>query len=91
MGRDAVEAGGEATDITFREWGWPPRDGLITAVGVDETARRRSKRSPPGVCFLMAGWEPMDKHSDGRVWLRAPHPVRMAKPSPSSTTTETKT
>ena len=43
----------EATALTFKEWGWPPRDGFITAVGIEATSRRRSKASPPGKCYLV--------------------------------------
>lgn len=67
-----------ATAWTYREWGWPPRDGLITAVGIDETARRRSKRHGPGWCFRCAGWEPIGERG-GRAWLRAPRPVRVSR------------
>jgi hypothetical protein len=47
----------EATAVTYRKWGWPPKHGLITAVGIRETKRRRSKKSQPGQCFVSAGWE----------------------------------
>lgn len=71
----------EASALTFRRWGWPPRDGLISAVGVEQTKRRRSRRSLPGVCFREAGWvefaHPFPEPS--KVWLRAPHPVRVAQ------------
>ncbi len=67
-----------ATTLTYRAWGWPPRDGLITAVGISETSRRRSKRHEPGWCFLCAGWEPTSKRGD-RVWFRAPRPVRVPR------------
>lgn len=68
----------EATELTFREWGWPPRDGLISAVGVEQTRRRRSKRSPPGKCFIEAGWTPFEHPSRGesKAWFRAPRPQR---------------
>lgn len=51
----------------------PISDGLITGVGAKQTQRGRSKKSPPGKCYLAAGWEPFD-HRPGRadVWLRAP-------------------
>jgi hypothetical protein len=63
----------EATAITHRRWGWPPRDGLITAV---DPARTKPKRHP-GYCFRLAGWVPFDKaERSGLVWLRAPHPER---------------
>ena len=64
-----------ATERTFREWGWPPKDGLITAVGVKETRARRSKSAPPGVCFVRAGWVQYAA-TETRVWLRAPHPQK---------------
>lgn len=70
----------EATTLTYRAWGWPPRDGLITAIGVSKTARRRGKGKPPGVCFQAAGWtiyawEP----SKDLAWLRAPRPAKVAR------------
>src|SRR5262249_19178774 len=64
----------EATDLTYRAWGWPPQGGLITAVGIEATKRRRSRRSPPGKCFLAAGWS-LYAAVPGRVWLQAPRPV----------------
>jgi hypothetical protein len=70
----------EATALTYDAWGWPPRDGLITAVGVEQTRRRRSKSSPPGRCFIEAGWSPIEKAGAGKVWLRAPGPRREPKP-----------
>lgn len=69
----------EATEITWRKWGWPPRDGLFTAVGIQETAARRSKKAGPGRCFREAGWAEFQHPTDDpgrRVWLRAPHPER---------------
>lgn len=48
------------------------RDGLITAVGVPQTQRRRSKNSRPGECYLRAGWNYFDHPSSKRrdlVWL----------------------
>lgn len=65
----------EATDLTYRAWGWPPRDGLITAVGIEQTAHRRSKKHPPGWCFICAGWRPL-RERDGKAWLLAPPPIR---------------
>jgi hypothetical protein len=64
----------EATELTYRAWGWPPRDGLITCVGISETARRRSKSHPPGWCFIAAGWRPL-RERGGKAWLLAPRPV----------------
>jgi hypothetical protein len=66
----------EATAITFRKWGWPPRDGLITAIDPERTRRKRD----PGRCYRKAGWLPFAyPTADGRVWLRAPHPLRTAQ------------
>lgn len=56
--------------------------GLITAINSAKTARRRSRRSPPGTCFRAAGWEPFD-HAAGfadvwltcRVWPEAEAPA----------------
>lgn len=70
----------EATDLTYRAWGWAPRDGLITAVGIEETRRRRSKRHPPGWCFRCAGWT-CTHERDGKAWFSAPPPVRMQERS----------
>lgn len=41
----------EAVEITIREWGQPPTDGIITYV--DQTKVRSVN---PGFCFLKAGW-----------------------------------
>ena len=71
----------EATELTFRAWGWPPRDGLITAVGVRETARRRSRRNPPGTCFLAAQWS-LRSARPGRVWVNAPGPAQWLRTRP---------
>jgi hypothetical protein len=69
----------EATEHTWSAWGWPPRDGLITSIGVEATRRRRSKSKPAGVCFREAGWVEFDVRAardvGAQVWLRAPHPV----------------
>lgn len=68
----------EATAIVFRRWGWPPRDGLISAVDPDRTRRKRD----PGRCFRRAGWSPFTHPTrPDYVWLRAPHPIRTAQPS----------
>jgi hypothetical protein len=69
-----------ATAMTFRAWGWPPRDGLISAIGIDATRRRRSKNALPGVCFQMADWIPFSRIGDrSKVWYRAPHPMRIPR------------
>ena len=67
-----------ATDVVHRQWGWPPRDGFITAVGVAQTERRRSRHSRPGHCFRMAGWAEFQHPSEdtSKLWLRAPHPQK---------------
>ena len=69
----------EATATTYRMWGWPPRDGLITAVGIAQTSRRRSKSSPPGRCFIEAGWTPMQRVSEGKAWFLAPRPTKVSR------------
>lgn len=71
----------EATRLVFRAWGWPPRDGLISAVGIEQTKRRRSKHKEPGVCFREAGWVEFEHPfpDASKVWLRAPHPQREAQ------------
>jgi hypothetical protein len=70
----------EATAFTYRAWGWPPRDGLITAVGIEPTREGRRGRNFAGWCFRKAGWtHTHDK--DGKAWFRAPLPERTAKPS----------
>lgn len=70
-----------ATADTFRKWGWPPRDGLISAVGIRQTARRRSKAALPGKCFRDAGWVEFEHPlpDPSKVWLRAPHPRRVPR------------
>ena len=69
-----------ATAITYSKWGWPPPDGLITAVGIAETRRRRSATALPGHCFRTAGWTEFKRSADGRLcWLRAPRPMRLAR------------
>jgi hypothetical protein len=49
---------------------WP--DGAITGIKSDATMRGRSKNSPPGKCYLAAGWEPFEHRRSDRadVWLR---------------------
>lgn len=68
----------EATAICFREWGWPPRDGLISAVGIEETRTARSPNVKPGHCFRRAGWKEFAHPfpNSKQLWLRAPHPQR---------------
>lgn len=70
----------EAAAVTFREWGWPPRDGLISAVGIEQTRARRSKRAEPGQCFRAAGRAEFAHPfpNSKQLWLRAPHPLRIA-------------
>jgi hypothetical protein len=50
------------------------KDGAITGIKSDATARRRSKRSLPGCCYLAAGWIPFEHRSSDRadVWLKMP-------------------
>jgi hypothetical protein len=50
---------------------WP--DGLISAVNSEATAGGRHAESPPGHCFIEAGFEPFDhpgKSKRADVWLR---------------------
>lgn len=44
----------EAEQITYKMWGEPPKDGLITTVD----AKKINSRNP-GYCFKMAGWQPI--------------------------------
>ena len=69
----------EATAWTFRSWGWPPRDGLLSAIGIEQTSKRRSRNAPPGACFAHAGWTRLDDRG-GKAWWLAPHPQRTARP-----------
>ncbi len=51
-------------------------DLIITGVNPDATGGRRSRRHRPGHCFLMAGWEPIEKQSTrANVWLWLPRPT----------------
>jgi hypothetical protein len=59
----------EAVEITLREWGSPPKDGLITYV---DQSKIRSVN--PGFCFLKAGWM-KDGFSKRRKLLRLKAPV----------------
>lgn len=59
----------EAIDITIREWGTPPPDGIITYV---DSSKVRSAN--PGFCFLMAGWAKTG-HSKRRKLLRLSAPI----------------
>lgn len=48
-------------------------ESLITGVGSQATARRRSKTATPGRCFEMAGWKRLEKSgSIAEVWWRMP-------------------
>lgn len=68
----------EALALVYRRWGWPPRDGVITAVGIEQTSGRRSRLHEPGHCFRVVGWREFSHPfpDPTKVWLRAPHPVR---------------
>lgn len=69
----------EATALTYREWGWPPRDGLITGVGIEETASGRSPYHQVGWCYLKAGWTATGRAWNGKAWFRAPHPMKVPR------------
>lgn len=64
----------EAIELTLREWGQPPPDGIITYV--DQTKVRSVN---PGFCFLKAGWRKSGR-SKRRNLLRlvAPLPEEVA-------------
>ncbi len=54
----------------------PPED-LTTEIDIEATAKRRSKGSPPGICYLHAGWAvvrevPRGHGRSAKVVLRAP-------------------
>ena len=59
----------EAVEITIREWGQPPADGIITYV---DDANVRSTN--PGFCFLKAGWTKTGR-SKRRKLLRLSAPI----------------
>jgi len=66
-------------DVWRRRYKSLPYERLITEVDIVATARRRSKRSPPGQCYLMAGWEHLYDLEPGhgrpaRAVLAAPIP-----------------
>lgn len=46
----------EAEELAWGKW---PGERLFTYVDPVETAKRRSKRSPAGKCFIAAGWRPV--------------------------------
>lgn len=66
----------EATLLWLPRWeraqdtDWP--DGAITGIKSSATAARRSRKSPPGKCYLAAGWEQFEHRASDRadVWLR---------------------
>jgi hypothetical protein len=65
----ALETDQAARDLKLDDAG-EIRDGLITGIGSEATARGRSRRSRPGECYRRAGWTEID-HAKGRadVWL----------------------
>jgi hypothetical protein len=73
----------DATRITYELWarryGQLPPEDLITEIDIEATRARRSKRSPPGRCYLEAGWLFVREIDPGhgrpaRVVLKAPAP-----------------
>jgi hypothetical protein len=44
-------------DLWLRRYHMLPEAPLVTEVDVEKTRRRRSKKAPPGVCYLYAGWQ----------------------------------
>jgi len=54
----------------------PIADGVLTGIGSKQTAKRRSRTSEPGECFLRAGWARVEKRkSRADVWLSLPWPT----------------
>ena len=53
------------------QWAWTrwPGSRLYTSVDAEETKRRRSKRSPPGKCFIHAKWKECGTTKNGLVIL----------------------
>lgn len=72
----------EAVDVVWRQWGWPPKDGFITAVGIDETRKHRSKKAQPGACFVHAGWIPIgERGGESMAHVPAPSEDHAAEPA----------
>jgi hypothetical protein len=68
-----------ATDETLARWGQPPA-GLLTFVNVEKTAKRRSKRSAAGACFIHAGWRAIATTCDLSHRLRGSRKVVLRAP-----------
>lgn len=72
-----------ATTMTYDYWrrryGVPPALALTTEVDIAATEARRSKRNPPGHCYLVAGWRkvrdmPAAHGRSAKIELEAPVP-----------------
>jgi hypothetical protein len=70
-----------ATLVTYQCWLRRylaiPDEDLTTEIDIEATRRRRSKRSPPGICYLHAGWTfvrmvPKGHGRSAKVVLKAP-------------------
>lgn len=77
LSSDLIES---ATVITYEHWSllyaWPSVP-LRTEVDIEATRARRSKQSPPGKCYLAAGWSfvrdiPRGHGRPAKVELEAP-------------------
>lgn len=71
--------------VWFRRYGDLPTEMLTTEIAVEATAARRSKRSEPGHCYLMAGWIALGYIDPGhgrplRRILRAPSIAELFTP-----------
>lgn len=54
-----------------------PTEDLTTEIDIHATAKRRSKKAPPGICYLHAGWSfvrhvPAGHGRSEKIVLRAP-------------------
>ena len=58
LSSDLIRAATEETyALWLRRYKALPPERLITEVDIVATSKRRSKRHPPGICYLKAGWE----------------------------------
>lgn len=60
----------EALAATVDAWGAPPPLGMVSFVDEAKTRRGRSKNSPPGKCFLDAGFQVVGETVGGLVALQ---------------------
>ena len=60
----------QAVAATCDEYGAPPALGMVTFVDEAKTRRGRSKTSPPGKCFLEAGFRYAGRTKGGLIALQ---------------------